>query len=131
MFDARETEGERLDRLGREEWRRKWDSARLGRSRDDGTAPAEGPANRGDVSGDDRPLLDLMAERLDLLERKASRIEADVRVRQQALRRLRRRLLAAGLVAAVCSVSGATLAACLSRNEPTTGGDPVADRELP
>jgi hypothetical protein len=150
MFDARETEAERLDRLEREARRRKWDSAIMVRSRDSalaGLTPAAGmklPAERPATLGDDRPLLDLMAERLDLLERKASRLEAEVRVWEQKDRRRKRLILGAGLVAAACSVSGVALATGLLRTERAAAGRPdpsgadvakarldAANRELP
>ena len=127
MFDTHQTEAERLDRMERETRRRKWDSAimelprevvRSGLSPGGGLKlPLESPAERAAPRSGDFPLLELMTERLDVLERKASRLEGEVRAWEQKDRLRQRRWLVTALVAVACSISGLALAAGWRRAE--------------
>lgn len=112
-----EYEAERLDRLEREVRRRQWDSVLVGRPRDAAaapTTPAQGlptrrePAAEAPVpaSPDAYVALDLMAERLERIERLALRLESEVRRLERHGRRDRWRLLATLVVA---SFAGLTL----------------------
>src|SRR5437762_13986882 len=114
MFVARENEAEkRLDRLEQEARRKQVDSALMIR-RTDGTAAYKTPPQGTRVTrdpgsgtapnpaGDDAALLGLMAERINLLERQAVRLETDLR-RMQRRGRLQKRVTIAAAVVA-CAV---------------------------
>jgi hypothetical protein len=130
MNVVRETEVERLDRLERESRRRKWDSAIMVRSRDSVQAaltPPSGARIPREAADDDRPLLDLMAERLDTLERKAFRLETEVQFWQNKSRS-RRILLGAVLVAVLCVAMGVPLVAAFIRSDVGGRGRAIAAR---
>jgi len=129
MFDK--VTSQRLERLERETSRRQWDSTVMTAAQRGQLEPATG-APQVAVTGGDKPLVDLMAERFDRLERKNERMEWQIdRLEQRTLFWKRAfaaslllvMLLLAGGLGAVSFVTASMAAA--SRQPPKSVKTPV------